>query len=269
MALNPLDRICVSSWSFHNLFASTCDDKAHPPQRDYNVLEFPEMIADRYGVHNVEIVSKHFGSIEPSYLVEFRERLKRSQSRLVNIPIDIDELWDQPSISSPDPGTRDRAIGLYSPWIDRGAELGTRSVRCDPGILNLDDLSPTIESYKTLVARAEAWGIELTVENHGKASAHPHELVKILRESGAGALPDIGNFPDDETRDRGLREMFPLAKIACHAKLNPAKFDFAHCIQLSKEAGFTGFYSIEAGTASDPYDAVLQVIDALRICLAG
>jgi hypothetical protein len=45
--------------------------------------------------------------------------------------------------------------------------------------------------------------------------------------------------------------------------LNPARFDFARCVQMSKAANFQGVYSIEAGGRGDPYEAVQQVVDAL------
>jgi hypothetical protein len=41
-------RIGVSTWSFHNLFASTPDDNAPVPAKNLDMLDFPEMIADRY-----------------------------------------------------------------------------------------------------------------------------------------------------------------------------------------------------------------------------
>src|SRR5256885_16492860 len=45
------ERICISSWSFHNLFESTRDRKAAAPDKHLDILNFPEMIADRYQVH--------------------------------------------------------------------------------------------------------------------------------------------------------------------------------------------------------------------------
>jgi hypothetical protein len=85
-------RICISTWSFHNLFPQTRDEKAPPiTERPLDVLEFPEMIADRYHVHNLEVVAPHFASTEASYLRDFKSRLERAHSRLINIPIDIDE----------------------------------------------------------------------------------------------------------------------------------------------------------------------------------
>lgn len=243
------------------MFASTRYKDAPVPDKDMDILDFPEMIADRYHVHNVEVVSKHLLSTDATYFGEFRERLRKARSRLVNIPVDIAELWDQPSISSPDKSVREHALGLYMPWIDHAAELGAECVRCDPGLLNLDDPSDTIDSYKKLVAHGKSRNIDVIVENHGKASAYPQELVKILKASGAGALPDLGNFPDDVTRKVGLREMFPLAKNLCHAKLEPGRFDFKACIDIAKEAGFAGVYSVEA-------DDVALVIEELRRCLS-
>jgi hypothetical protein len=209
------------------------------------------MIADRHGVHNLEIVAPHFGDADPAALAE---RLRRTRSRIVNIPVDIKELWETPSLSSPNPAVRDHAIALYSGWIDRAHAMGAPSVRCDPGLLNLEDLSPTVSSYRSLVAHGAALGVEVSVENHGSASAHPEQLAEVLRASGAAALPDFGNFPDDDTRERGLRVLFPLAKSICHAKLIPS---IAECIAIGEDAGFRGVYSIESADVGAVIDALL------------
>jgi sugar phosphate isomerase/epimerase len=257
-------RICISTWSFHNLFPQTRDAKAPPlTGKPLDVLDFPEMIADRYGLHNLEVVAPHFASTEPSYMRDFKNRLERAHSRLINIPVDIDELWDQPALSGTDQ-QRERAISLYSPWIDIAHDLAARSVRCDPGKVNSADPSPTIESYKSLVSHGRSKDIRIIVENHGGVvSERPAMLVKILEALGAGALPDFGNWPNEQIRERLLRLMFPLAKTVCHAKLKQGGLDFARCVQISKDAHFEGVYSIEAGGKGDPYQEVQQVIDKL------
>jgi hypothetical protein len=180
-----LERVCVSTWSFHTLFPN---DSAKPA-KPLDLLEFPEMIADHYHVHNLEVVAPHFASTESSYFQEFQTRLKRAHSRLVNIPIDIAELWEKPSLSSPDSGVREHAISLYSKWIDRAHELGAPSVRCDPGTIDLADLAPTIASYKTLVTYARARNIDLIVENHGTAA----QGIGRRRFAGLRELPGCGN----------------------------------------------------------------------------
>jgi hypothetical protein len=93
------------------------------------------------------------------------------------------------------------------------------------------------------------------VENHGSASAHPEQLAEILRQSGAAALPDFGNFPDDATRDRGLRLLFPLAKSICHAKLIPS---IQECVAIAEQANFRGVYSIESNDVQAVIDALLS-----------
>ncbi|MGI8961198.1 MAG: sugar phosphate isomerase/epimerase family protein [Bryobacteraceae bacterium] len=255
-------RICISTCSFHNLFPQTRDEKAPPlTGKPLDVLDFPDMIADHYSIHNLEVVAPHFASTESSYLRDFKSRLERAHSQLVNIPVDIDELWNQPALSGTEQ-QRDRAISLYNPWIDIAHDLGARSVRCDPGKVNAADPSPTIDSYKALVSRGRSKDIRIIVENHGGVvSGRPEMLVKILETSGAGALPDFGNWPNEETRERGLRLMFPLATTVCHAKLKQGGLDFARCMQISKEAHFQGVYSIEAGGKGDPYNEVQQVVD--------
>lgn len=258
-------RICVSSYSFNSLFSRA--GGAAPAQGKLNALDFPEMIADRYQVHNLEIILPHFASSEPSYVNEFKSRLKKAQSRLVNVPVDYDELWDKPALSSPDPKERDHAISLYIKGIDLAAALGSRTARCDPGAVNLQDPSLTIASYKTLVSYGKSKGVGIIVENHGGISANPEVLAKILQASGAGALPDIGNFPNDETRERGLRLMFPLASAICHAKTMRGTMTISQCVQISKEAGFKGVYSIESGGRTDPYQVVQQVLEELEKCL--
>jgi hypothetical protein len=251
-------RIGVSSWSFHTLFEAPRSQGG----KRMDALDFPEMIADRYHVHNLEIVLPHFASSEPSYVKEFKDRLRKTHSRLLNVPLDYDELWEKPALSATDAKEREHAISLYMKGIDVAQALGSPIARCDPGLINVEDPSLTIDSYKKLVAYGKPRGVGIVVENHGSSSAHPEVMVKILKASGAGALPDIGNFPNEETRQSGLRLMFPLARGLAHAKMGP-RFDMAKCIQIGTAAGFKGVFSIEAGGRGDPYQAVQQILDAL------
>src|SRR5690242_12047127 len=70
-------RIGISTWSFHNQFSNTRDDDA-PPMKGapLQALDYPEMIADRYHIHQMEIVAPHFASMEPSYLRDLKSRLE-------------------------------------------------------------------------------------------------------------------------------------------------------------------------------------------------
>jgi sugar phosphate isomerase/epimerase len=254
-----LNRICVSSWSFHTSFER---DANNPAKVLMDVLDFPEMIADRYHVHNVEIVLPHFVDPGNGRIAEFKKRLDKARSRVVNMPLDFGVLWNKPAISSTDPAERDAALALYKGGIDTAHALGSPTVRCDPGVVNLDDPSLTIDAYKLLAAYAGGKGIKVVVENHGPIAKDPEALVEILKAAGVGSLPDFGNFPDEDTRARGLRALFPLAGDVAHAKLREG-WDFGRCLRIAEDSGFKGMYSVEAGGKEDPYVEVQTIVDAL------
>jgi sugar phosphate isomerase/epimerase len=254
-----LERVCVSSWSFHTAFER---DRNDPAKVLMDVRDFPEMVADRYHVHNVEIILPHFQEAGPALVRDFKARLDKAHSRLVNMPLDFGVLWNKPAISSTDPAERDAALAMYRKGIDTAHELGCPSVRCDPGVVNLDDPSLTIDAYEQLSAHARGRGITVVVENHGEIAKHPDVLVTILKAAGVGALPDFGNFPDEETRERGLRALFAVAGEVAHAKLREG-WDFGRCMRVAKESGFAGVFSIEAGGRADPYVEVQTIVDAV------
>ena len=178
------------------------------------------------------------------------------------MPLDFGVLWNKPAISSTDSAERDAALAMYRTGIDTAHEIGSPVVRCDPGVVNLDDPSLTIDAYKQLAAYAAARGIKVVVENHGPIAKDPEALVGILKAASVGSLPDFGNFPDEETRERGLRALFPLAGDVAHAKLREGQ-DFGRCVRIANESGFTGVFSIEASGKGDPYAEVQTIADAL------
>jgi sugar phosphate isomerase/epimerase len=268
------ERIAISTWSLHNYFQSTREQDFNLPGAMLALLDFPEMIAERYKVHNLEFCAPHFASTEPAYLQELRSRLLRTHSRLVNIPVDIEEIWTQGGLSDPDKEVREAAVSASKKWIDIAAKVGSRAVRCDPGKMQPKKLAPTVESYKVLAAYGKLKGVQVIIENHGGVgSERPGELVSLFKRVGAGflgALPDFGNFPDEPTREKGLALLFPYAHVVCHAKGleidsrgNETKFDFSKCVEIAKKAGYKGFYSIEYEGPGDPYEGVQKVLEEL------
>ena len=267
------DRIGISSWSFHNFFSTTLDEKLPKLTKSWDLRDFPAVIADRYHVHQLEMVAPHFESTKLSYVREVKSRLDRAHSHLVNIPVDIHELGVKGGLSDPDPKIRETAISACTKWMDIAQELGAKSVRCDPGEMNRADLSNTISSYKKLAAYAGSKNLYVIIENHGgEGSEHPEDLVKVFQAVGehCGALPDMGNFPDEATRQRGLPLLYPYAPTVSHAKglefdehgIERA-FDFPRAMQAAKKAGFKGVFSVEYEGAGDAYIGVQNVVNEL------
>ena len=275
-----LDRVCISTWSFHNYFSTTREKDFHLSGEMLKLVDFPEMIADRYHVHTMEFVAPHFESSSPSYLTELKARLAKAHSRVVNIPVDIQEFWTGGGLSDQNDAVRNKAIQGAMRWIDVGRELGCQSVRCDPGKMHPSNLTPTADSYRKIGTYGHMKGIKVIIENHDEiGSTHPEVLVSLFKMVGGhrvGALPDFGNFPDETTRERGLGLLFPWAFDVCHAKGyefdasgKEAKFDFPKCVDISKRAKFRGVYSVEfeGPNTYDPYEGVQKVVNELVMYL--
>jgi sugar phosphate isomerase/epimerase len=222
-------------------------------------------MADHFQIHNVEVQQMYFPSTEPSYFREFQDRLKKAKSRVSNMPLEFDEQGTPGiiSICSPEPAIQQRAIGLTKQWIDHAALLGSPSVMVNQGPLVAGKLAPAIEGVRTVAAYGKSKNVAILIENRGTST--PELLVELIKTSGVYSNPDIGNFPDDETRQRGLRLLYPLSHGNTHVKIAPERFDFAKTVAISQEMGYKGLYSIEAGrnAAPDPFQAVQIILDAL------
>jgi sugar phosphate isomerase/epimerase len=190
------------------------------------------------------------------------------------MPVDIEECGSEGTFSDPDLENRRAALDAVKSWVDVAHTLGAKSVRVGPGKVDPENLAPTAESYKTLALYAQAKGVHVMVENHaGFGAEHPEELVKLLKLAGPGrigALPDFANFPDDPTREAGLKMLFPYAPTVCHVK--GVEFDadgaekgynFPLAIETAKNAGFRGVFSIEFIGPGDPYTGIQKTLDEL------
>jgi hypothetical protein len=280
-----LDRIAIMSLCFNPVIKSA----AHPddPKRTLDILDLPDMIAERYGVHHVELQHAHFASTEPGYLEEYRGRLKKAKSQMNQINVEFGTL----NISSPDPVLRLETIDLTKKWIDHAVILGCPRIMVNQGTLAPEVRQSAIDTLMTVNAYAKTKKVFITMENRGgggggrggregtpapnpaatpqtppRPPSPPWEVVvEVIKASGIWANPDIGNFPDEEARAAGLRVMYPLSSGSSHCHYNPERYSEANAIKISREVRYKGLYSIEAGAnnGTDPYTAVQTILDEL------
>jgi sugar phosphate isomerase/epimerase len=265
-----LDRIAVMSYSFDSIvkFGTHADE----PGRTLDILDFPAMIAERYGVHHVEIQHAYFRSTEPDYLEEFRNRVKQAKSQMNQLVLELDEL----NISSPDPVLRVETIDLTKRWIDHAVTLGCPRVMINQGSLAPAVRQAAIDTLKKINAYAKSRKVWVTIENRddppgegGRAAAGAppadwHDEYELIKATGIWANPDPGGFPDNQARWAGLRALYPLSSGGSHLQYNPKRWDGAQVLQIAKEAGYKGLFSIEAvpeANGSDPYKAVQSILD--------
>ena len=284
-----LDRLSVMTLAF----SSILKNPAHPddPHRTLDFLDTPELIASHYGVHHVEVQHTHFISTELQYLREFRDRVTKANSHMNQICLEFGPL----NISSPDPILRLETIDLTKQWIDHAVVLGCPRVMVNQGTLAPEVRQAAIKTLKTIGKYGKSRNVFVTMENRGgggrpatpsvatnptaqgrpasapaAGSSHPpgatwEVVVEVIKAAGIYANPDTGNFPDEESRAAGLRAMYPLSSGGSHVHYDPARFNEANAIKISKEVGYKGLYSIEASNVNgpDPYSRVQAVRDEL------
>ncbi|MGA7409977.1 MAG: hypothetical protein WBW33_05790 [Bryobacteraceae bacterium] len=281
-----MDRVAVMSYSFDLIMKSAAgpDD----PQRTLDILDFPDEMAQRYGIHNLEIQQAHFRSTELDYLGEFKNRLTKAHSRVTQLVLEL----GAHNISATDPAVRSETIELTNQWIDRAAFLSAARVMINQGTLAPDVRTTAAKTLKTIKAYADTKKVMVTVENrddppgyvsstvrngggHDGAGGAPNSAadappehtwedeVHLIRAAGVWANPDVASFPDNAAREAGLRVMYAMA-TSSHFKYMPNLFDSARAIQISKEVGYKGLYSIEAEPLTpQPYPFVQTILDVL------
>lgn len=275
---SKLDRIAISTWSLHNYFRATRESDFNLPGEMLALLDFPDMIVDRYHVRHFEFCASQFPSMEPAFLHEMKYMLIHSGSSVVNLAIDIDACGPEGTFSDPDREARLAAFELVNPWIDIAHNLGVKSVSIGPGKVDPENLGRTAESYKVVAGYAQTKGVRVMVENqNGFADAQPEDLAKLIRLVGPGrigALPNFANFPNDEARAKGLKLFLSLAPTECHAggvgssaQGDEAAYDLPQAVEIARQAGFKGFYTIAFDGPGDPYKGVQNTLDELLRCL--
>ena len=250
------DRLAIMAYSFVRVLK--LPGRPAAPERTLDFFDVPQMFADRYKVHNVEVQHNYYESTETSYFNDFKAKLTAAQSRVSNINLELGTM----SIASPDPILRTQAVDLTKQWIDHAVVLGSPRVMINQGRLTQENKAAAIETLKRMTAYAKTKNIMVGVEPRNDDFVL---LTDVITGGGAYANPDVGNFGGDQTHQHaGIRAMFPITDGNCHMKmLNPPAYDLAAAIQLIKQLGYTGLYSIENEQPGDSYQNVQTVIDVV------
>lgn len=277
-----LDRIAIMTLNFENMLR--IPGQWEGPEDTIEVLDLPQMIADRYGVHNIEIQHTHFASTEPAYLLEFRARAEKVKSRFTNINLEFGPM----NISAGSPVLRAQAIDLTKQWIDHAAMLGSPRVMINQGPVTQENKDAAIAALKAMVEYGASKNVMIGVETRGNVSGNNRGVVQapppanaaaapapargagaappvpgaplpvlttvpnwvllaeVLRDSGALANVDIGGVgaADQGELHAALRTLLPITVGNMHIRPT-ARWDLATAIRFTTTLGYKGLYSIE------------------------
>jgi sugar phosphate isomerase/epimerase len=269
---DPNQRIAIASYPFR--------DFMRPKKGSLTLLDFPKMVADRFGVFAIEPLDAHFPSLEPSYLDKLKKALDAARSRVANIP--VGRL--RASFYDPDPEKRKLAVDDARRWVDAAATLGAPSIRAH--IREAQGAKPDAQlaasALTSLAVYGESRNIVITLENDDPRSEEGSFIGDVLAAANTPwlrALPDFCNSmlagKGEDYNDEVLTRLFARAYSICHVKDSEDDGPKHYAVGVSRifliahAAGFRGFYSMEWDAAGDPYSNTAHLVELTRKALAG
>lgn len=254
-----LDRIAMMTLNFTALLKTPGQPAS--PDRTLDLFDLPEMYADTYRVHNIELQHYHMASTEPSYFRALRERIDRAGSRATQLVVEFGAL----NISAPDHNflPRLQTIDLTEVWIDRAAVLGCPRIMVNQGTPTPENKHDAVETLKAMADYGRAKGVKVTMETRGNGSgaargasvpppAAPAEpawvlLNEIAKSAGGYINVDLGGVGAATQDDlhTALQALLPTTSGSMHVRLSP-NWDLATALRFLESSRYTGIYSIEA-----------------------
>jgi xylose isomerase-like TIM barrel protein len=257
--LAKLDRISLLTNDFSDTLPEIWDRSKPVAPKKLDMMDLPDAVAGHLHLHNLEVCNINMLSMESSYVGEFKERLRKARSKVVDLIVELDPpataYRGYISVCSPNPEIRAHAIEETKKWIDIAAVLRSPSIMPNQGVHYLpEDLTPCIEGLKALVDYGKPKGVAVILEPRGERL---DQLVDLIKGSGAYSNPQIAT-------EAGLRLLYPLALTVQHID---RRSNLATAIPLSKKLGFRGWFSIETDGGTDPWAPIQNVISALLLYL--
>lgn len=236
--------------------------------------DFPEFLADHFGIHNVEFLPQHFPDTNPETIEKVKRGLEKAHSRCCNL-MGV-EFRGGVYANITDPGS---LLPEFERWLRIAEALdspsltialtGKQQPRADVAAANLAPVA----------AAAYVRGKKVLFHNDDMKRESAEILVSVvqqLKPDRAGTCPDFGNFATKSAAYAlaQLRMLAPYASNICHAKDGIAengKFypdDFAASMKVMQDAGFHGVYSLEFEGLGDPIEGVRNLMQKTEQHLA-
>jgi sugar phosphate isomerase/epimerase len=268
---SPRERLAVASWSFreHLDLPENRANKSHRTLID--LKDFPTMVAQRYKIHNVELLGQHMPSTTPAYLKELRAAVQRASSRVVNVPA-----GGETSLYHPDARKRAVAVEDGKKWVDVAVALDCPSVRLNiAGAKGVKpDVALTADGLGAIAQYGASKNVIVTLENDDPETEDAFFIVKVIDRVNSPwlrALPDFCNSMlkgDEKFNYDAVQAMFQRAYNIAHLKDSEVdngkvfRIDLERTFAIAKASGYKGYYSVEFEGEGDAYAGVAKLVEA-------
>ena len=240
-------KISLAQWSLHKAIRS----------RMITNLDFPLIAREHFGITGLEFVNTFWEAPTQDYVARLKRNMQTAGTQGVLIMCDGEGF-----MGHSDAKLRLRAAENHLKWVDFAAELGCSAIRTNmypdkPPVTpsEVDEfLKYCAESFTKLCDDARERKINIAIENHGGISSDADvvvRLMKLVKATNFGTLPDFGNFPKEVDRYAAIEKLMPYAKgvsLKC-MDFGPngkeTTIDLDRCMAIVKKAGYRGWVGIE------------------------
>jgi sugar phosphate isomerase/epimerase len=268
---HPRERICIASYPFRAYILSPDNRDRDTTLPGMNLLEFPADVVAKFNIHNIEPHIRHFTSLQPDYLDDFRQILLKTKVRVVNIAVStVNSFYDAETQA------REKAVDYAKKWVDVALRIGSPGIRTHIATARNSppNVERTTESLRQVTEYAADKNIVVTLENDDLVSEDAFFLVKVIEAVNnpyLRALPDFANSVlsgDADFNYRALQAMFQHAYNICHVKDGETNdddkqfnVDLKKSFDILKASNYRGYCSMEFDAPGDPYAPTLKLID--------
>jgi sugar phosphate isomerase/epimerase len=267
----PRERLAVTTWPFRMYMESATNRSRDPKLPGMSLEAFPAMVASKFGLHNVELLSDHFPSTSPAYLRQLREAVRKAGSHIVDLAV-----GGRASFYDPSAERRQEAIAYGMKWIDIAVAVGSPSVRLH--IAGAKGVAPdpgrTSESLTQVAAHGERNNVIVNLENDDLITEDAFFIVRVIDDVGSPylhALPDFANSMltgNAAFNYDAMAVMFRHAynishmkdsEVGSHDKLYTV--DVGRIFKIAERAGYRGYYSLEWEGRGGAYEGVQRLLE--------
>jgi sugar phosphate isomerase/epimerase len=261
------ERLACNSWPFRAYFDTP--QMHHYRDLKYPLLmqwEFPQFLADHFGIHNVEFLPQHFPDLQPSTIDKVKAGLQKANSRCCNL-MGVEFTG---GVFAPRADTNS-LVQEAERWLGVAAALDCPTITVALTGKERPDAHIAAANLKPVVDAAHRRGKKVLFHNDDMERESAEILSSVIEQLGrgrAGTCPDFGNFATKSAAYAlsQLRTLAPYASNICHAKGGIADHgvfypdNFPASMKVMQDAGFHGLYSLEFEGLGPPLEGVRKLM---------